>query len=99
MKLELDEGLTEEALLQNLQEGDVRAFGQLLRLCNDQLVEYANTKLRNAGLRIIRGHYQIDILMGIWHSENFARAEHPISSWMLNEIDRVVDTLRHTTSA
>lgn len=99
MKLKLEDGVNEQELLQNLQEGDVVAFGKLLRLCNDQLIEYANNKLREVGLKIIRGNYQIDILMGIWQDENFARAEHPITRWMLNEIDRVVDTLRHTTNA
>jgi hypothetical protein len=99
MQLELEDGVNEEELLQDLQQGDVRAFGQLLRLCNEQLVEYANAKLREAGLKIIRGTYQVDILMGIWQDENFARAEHPVTQWMLNEIDRVVDTIRHTTTA
>lgn len=99
MNLKLEEGVNEEELLKDLKEGDVMAFGKLLRLCNDQLVEYANAKLREAGLKIIRGTYQVDILMGIWQDENFARAEHPITRWMINEIDRVVDTIRHTTTA
>ena len=99
MEIELEEGVNEEALLRDLQQGDVIAFGKLLRLCNDQLTEYANDKLKEAGLRIIRGNYQIDILMGIWHSENFARAEHPITTWMISEIDRVIETLRHATTS
>jgi hypothetical protein len=97
MNLKLDEGLTEETLLKELQTGDVVAFGKFLRLWSDPLTEYTNTKLKSAGVRIVRGTDQFDILASAWHSENFARATNPLSRWILDEIDRVIGSIRHTT--
>ena len=84
----------EEILLKKLQAGEGGSFIQLLSLCATALHEYTGNKLGNPH----QGKKLNDELFGKWQDEKFARATHPITRWMLNEIDNTISNLKQPVS-
>ena len=79
---------TEEELLKMLQAGVGGSFIQILSLTAKTLHEYTGAKVGN----YLMGKRLNDELFGVWHEEKFARATHPVTRWMLSEIDKEIES-------